>query len=807
MDQPHVDKPEEHYVPATTEEVGSIDEDEIIKFWKMLRHEKQTELRAINNFEKDKSKKTRNFHFDTAERLIELCKQYNGKHNLYLGVNERRNGGTHQKEVISVGTIPFDIDCVAKPASQEDLEKAKVIAEKIIADMVAQGFLRPTFILSGNGYQLFFLIPPIDIDDENRDKVEAKIEMFGKEIIQRYSTDKVRLDNIYDLPRIMRIPGTWNLKSRTKSKIISYKTDEDPKLRDYIINRPDSAKDVEKVYQEEKSMIDKLKPMGSQMTVDDLDVVDIWGTLGLTLQGSEYRGSHPVHGSTSGENFNMNTAKNTWHCFRCNSGGGPLSAIAVKEGLIDCANARPGIVRGNLAKKAIDLAIEKYGLEKPAPAAIFGIPAQTQQFTQQQPLFYDKAGLWWLWNAKLKYWEMCDDVDILNMINNALGVDIITSKSRTEILNSLKQEGRKKIPAPASKDWIQFKNGIMDIKSGNIIQPSPSYFVTNPIPWNIGTSEETPNMDRIFEEWVGKEMVTTLYEILSFCLLCDYPVNRIFCFVGAGLNGKSKFLELLRKFVGQTNCCATELDVLMNSRFEVTRLHRKLVCQMGETDFSELSKTSILKKLTGGDLIGFEYKNKTPFEEQNYAKVVISTNNLPATNDKTVGFYRRWMIIDFPNQFTEKIDILSQIPDEEYENLAKKSFRILRELLSRRAFFKEGTIEERTKRYEDRSNPFDKFWAECIEEDVVDANISKKKFSEALNAWCKANRFREMSDVRIAEKMKERRIPDEKLTMLWVDTQGAPKPRYYAWIGIRFKDGYHSSSNMNAAPSGPDVKK
>lgn len=779
------DKPEENYVPPTAEEVGDIDEDEATKFWQMLRHKEETELRAINNYEKDKSKKTRNFHFRTKEKLFELCRQFNGKYNLYLGVNERCHLGTHQKEVISVGTIPFDIDCVAKPASQEDLEEAKKIAEKIIADMVAQGFLRPTYILSGNGYQLFFLVPPIPIDDTNRDKIETKIESFGKEIIQRYSTPKVRLDNIYDLPRIMRVPGTWNLKSRSKSKIISYKTEEDEKLRDYILNRPEVEKDVEKVFHEEKAA---LKREASNITVDDLDVEDIWGTAGLTLYGSEYRGPHPIHGSTSGENFNMNTTKNTWHCFRCNSGGGPLSAIAVKEGLIDCAGSRPGAIRGNLAREAIKIAEEKYGLPKQQQAfAVFGLPAQTQQFLGQQPLCYDKAGLWWIWDPKVKYWVMTDEVDILNMVQNATGADIITSKARTELINSLKQSGRLAVPAPAPRDWIQFKNGIVDIKTGLVIQPDPKYFVTNPIPWNMGESEDTPNMDRIFAEWVGKDYVPTLFEILAFSLLCDYPINRIFCFVGSGLNGKSKYLELLRKFVGEKNCCATELDVLLNSRFEITRLYRKLICQMGETDFSELSKTSVLKKLSGGDLIGFEYKNKTPFEELNYAKIIISTNNLPATTDKTIGFYRRWLIIDFPNQFTEKIDILSQIPDEEYENLAKKSLRILRDLLARREFIKEGSIEDRIKRYEDRSNPFDKFWKECIDEDAIDQHISKKKFSDALNAWCKANRFREVSDATIAKHMKDKRVPDERYTMQWVDTQGAPKPRYWAWVGIRFK--------------------
>ena len=73
---------------------------------------------------------------------------------------------------------------------------------------------------------------------------------------------------------------------------------------------------------------------------------------------------------------------------------------------------------------------------------------------------------------------------------------------------------------------------------------------------------------------------------------------------------------------------------------------------MGETDFNEMKKTSMLKKLSGGDLIGFEYKRKDPFEDKNYAKITISTNNLPSTSDKTIGFYRRWLIIDFPITFS-----------------------------------------------------------------------------------------------------------------------------------------------------------
>jgi len=52
--------------------------------------------------------------------------------------------------------------------------------------------------------------------------------------------------------------------------------------------------------------------------------------------GEWLRGSHPVHGSTTGSNFEINPNTNGWHCFRHNTGGGIISLIAVLEKLIDC---------------------------------------------------------------------------------------------------------------------------------------------------------------------------------------------------------------------------------------------------------------------------------------------------------------------------------------------------------------------------------------------------------------------------------------------------------------------------------------
>lgn len=334
-----------------------------------------------------------------------------------------------------------------------------------------------------------------------------------------------------------------------------------------------------------------------------------------------------------------------------------------------------------------------------------------QKFYSVQPYFYDKTGMFWFWQPEEYRYEQVDDIDVMIAFDNILGFEgqTVNNKIKVQTLEAMKRIGRTNIPKDAPVKWIQFKDKAYSLKSGNIYEVTPDYFFTNPIPWELSDSLDTPTMDKIFEEWVGQEYVTTLYEILSYCCLTDYPLHLIFCLVGCGRNGKSKFQGLLNKFIGKDNICSTELDTLLDSRFESYKLYKKLVCSMGETNFGVLNKTSLLKKLTGQDLIGFEFKNKKPFDDYNYAKIIISSNSLPSSEDTSEGFYRRWMIIDFPNQFQEGKDILETIPETEYNNLARKITTILPKLLERGKFTNQGTIEERKNKYIFSSNPLSFF--------------------------------------------------------------------------------------------------
>ena len=74
-----------------------------------------------------------------------------------------------------------------------------------------------------------------------------------------------------------------------------------------------------------------------------LQITDIWPIpTGASRSGDNYLFAHPVHGSESGRNLSVNPSTGVWYCHRCRSGGDALLALAVNEGIIDCAGAGAG---------------------------------------------------------------------------------------------------------------------------------------------------------------------------------------------------------------------------------------------------------------------------------------------------------------------------------------------------------------------------------------------------------------------------------------------------------------------------------
>jgi RecA-family ATPase len=177
---------------------------------------------------------------------------------------------------------------------------------------------------------------------------------------------------------------------------------------------------MHEVKETEEAKATERKTYGSK--IDDLSVVDIWGTAGMKKQGEEYYGAHPVHGSDGGMNFWINPSKNLWHCFRCNSGGGALSAIAVKEGIISCSDAQRGQLRGDKALEAIRKAKEKYRLQDD-----YNVDLETGLAIPKVP----EPEFTLIWDKDLKNYKENDKEWIIDKLIPSCGVGVWTGKRAT----------------------------------------------------------------------------------------------------------------------------------------------------------------------------------------------------------------------------------------------------------------------------------------------------------------------------------------------------------------------------------------
>jgi|GEM_PF-2213496 len=98
-----------------------------------------------------------------------------------------------------------------------------------------------------------------------------------------------------------------------------------------------------------------LEQIRSQLKLEDLiDLTD------FKFIGHEYRGPHPIHGSSTGTNLSVNINTGQWYCFRCQSGGDALAWLAVQEGLVDCSEASD---ISHVFPEVLRIACERIGIE------------------------------------------------------------------------------------------------------------------------------------------------------------------------------------------------------------------------------------------------------------------------------------------------------------------------------------------------------------------------------------------------------------------------------------------------------------
>lgn len=338
------------------------------------------------------------------------------------------------------------------------------------------------------------------------------------------------------------------------------------------------------------------------------------------------------------------------------------------------------------------------------------------------------------------------------------------------------------------KDKICLLNGILDLENLNIKNHTPNLIFFNKINANYDKEADCPKIKKFLSEIVNSEDISILQELAGYSLIKEYFIHKAIMLVGSGSNAKSTFINLLREFLGQKNCVSIPLHHLEEDKFALANLYGKLANLFADLPSRALKNTSIFKMLTGQDLIPGEKKFRDKFFFTNYSKQIFSANQVPKSPEDSDAFFRRWLIINFPNQFLNskaKKGILRELTTkEELSGFLNFAIEGLKRLLKNQDFSYTESIEKIRDRYIRLSDSAGAFIMDCIEISP-DSYIEKKELFTAYCDYCRNNKYPIISENTFYKEIpKQIRIEERRIFVYDNDK----KERRRVWYGIKINN-------------------
>ena len=319
----------------------------------------------------------------------------------------------------------------------------------------------------------------------------------------------------------------------------------------------------------------------------------------------------------------------------------------------------------------------------------------------------------------------------------------------SHVLNSIKDTyHREKLPV--DKNVIPFANGDLHIgkdiwefrqgeKKQGAYRLSVDYIDSDtPMPW--------------FTKWVNdvfeKDDITTLQELLGYCLVPVTTAQEAFILVGEAGVGKSVLTYLLGEIFGNAY---QELSIkeLAQNRFYTSLVENKLVIYDDDLHTEAISETGIFKKLvTANQEITAERKYEQPHKFLPYCTIIANSNDMIKTlYDDSDGFYRRLhpLHVKNKNPGRKNISNMAQLVAEEKDAIVRWALKGLIRVMrnnykiswSQRSYDYMSSEKSKGLHFPD--------FMETVFENDPNATITTEEIGIIYKQWCRQNAIQEVS--------------------------------------------------------------
>ena len=363
---------------------------------------------------------------------------------------------------------------------------------------------------------------------------------------------------------------------------------------------------------------------------------------------------------------------------------------------------------------------------------------------------------------------------------------------------------------------INLENCLLNVLTQKQTPQTPEYLTMSKLPITYDPTAECTRIEKFLREVIqDPHKLKEVLKFWAYVLLKDCRYEKALMLLGGGSNGKSVLIKLFEAAVGADNCCNLSLHELEEDRFSRARLFGKILNTYADNKSQCLKETGNLKTTISGDTIEGQEKFKPRFRFRPRAKLIISTNNPPETDDRTHAFYRRWLIVMFERTFVptedknepNRIDpdlITKLTTQEELSGFLNLGLKYLPILIKENGFSAEP-IDKVKKEYEQKADHVARYLQEYCIIDSTKKEYSTKTielYSHYVRICREIMQVRELDENVFGSKLVEQGVLHKRRRI----KKGEGGRMEYVYDGIILKHKIYQDQHSIFAPANNDAR-
>lgn len=295
--------------------------------------------------------------------------------------------------------------------------------------------------------------------------------------------------------------------------------------------------------------------------------------------------------------------------------------------------------------------------------------ALVEYILKQNPS-YVKGNMIYIYNSNLGIYEYKDTSDLYRIYYDSIVVVEDKDSFRAEkFAKTIIQCAEKSDTFNYENRYINCINGIIDSKENKLLQFNSKYKLNTKFNGSYSDdyfkwkeSFDTSKFKQFLKDvLIDDDVIITLQESWGL-MLCpnSNKIQQVFIYQGSGSNGKSSIFDIQEALFldKESSICGISLESFKDDRFILSMAEGKRV-NIVRDDKHAKDIGGNFKSAVCGEPVTVNKKHKDQVRTRFNMAWFYGVNELPNTNDKTWGFYRRNCIIPFRVTFGTKDEVKS----------------------------------------------------------------------------------------------------------------------------------------------------